>query len=481
MATKHITNRPGPGYAPGLKPDLIQVENRVPRIGSTVGKLSTLWESRTFLYKTALFALVLSTIVVFIIPVRYTSTTRLMPPDSGGGGMSSILAALTKGGSSELASLGGQLFGLKSNGEVFVGMLHSNTIENALVDKFDLRKVYGARTYLSARDDLEDRTDISADRKSGIITIKVSDRSASRAAEIGREYVNQLNLLVTNLDTSAAHRERIFLEGRLGEVQVQLEAAEKDFSAFASKNTALDVKEQGRAMIGAAADLEGQLIAAETSLEGLRQIYTSNNVRVRSLQARIDEYRRQLQKMGGKTPPDPNNTAAQGGGTANSEQTDYPTIRELPILGVTWSDLYRRTRVEEVVFETLTKQYEMAKVEEAREIPSVKVLDAADVPEKKSFPPRLLFMVLGTLFGLICACIWSLASSRWQDIDPEDPGKRLALEVSQTIRSTPWVARTVAPFSEMRTRHARNKAPNTSGEKARPPEDGYSDWQSSSD
>ncbi|MGB9195882.1 MAG: lipopolysaccharide biosynthesis protein, partial [Terriglobales bacterium] len=336
-----------------------------------MGKLTVLWEDRTFLYKCTLFVLALSIIIVFLIPVRYTSTTRLMPPDSAGGGVSSILAALTKGGSSELASLSGELFGLKSNGELFVGMLHSNTIENALVNKFDLRKVYGTRTYANAREDLEDRTDISADRKSGLITIKVSDRSAKRAAAMGREYVSQLNHLVTGLDTSAAHRERVFLEGRLGEVQEQLEAAEKDFSAFASKNTALDVKEQGRAMLGAAANLEGQLIAAETTLEGLRQIYTSNNVRVRSLQARIDEYRRQLQKMGGKVPTAANSTATSPGAVTTPDQSDYPTIRELPILGVTWSDLYRRTRVEEVVFETLTKQYEMAKVEEAREVPSV--------------------------------------------------------------------------------------------------------------
>src|ERR1700730_1281294 len=105
--------------------------------------------------------------------------------------------------------------------------------------------------------------------------------------------------MVTTLNTSSAHKERIFLEERLVQVQQGLEDAEKDFSQFASKNSAIDVKEQGRAMIGATAELEGQLIAAQTELEGLRQIYTSNNVRVRSAQARIDEYRRQLQKLGG--------------------------------------------------------------------------------------------------------------------------------------------------------------------------------------
>jgi capsule polysaccharide export protein KpsE/RkpR len=445
MATKEFTNRVSQYHGPALKPDLVQV-GAGPQKRTAVAMLSILWERRTALYKSAMVGLVLSIIVAFIIPVRYTSTTRLMPPDQAGGGVTSILAALTKG-SSELATLGGELFGLKSSGEIFVGMLHSNTVENALINKFDLRKVYRVRTWQAARDGLEDRTEIFADRKSGIITIKVSDGSASRATEINREYVNQLDRLVTSMDTSSAHRERVFLEARLNEVQKDLETAEKDFSAFASKNTALDVKEQGRAMIGAAAELEGQLIAAQTTLEGLRQMYTPNNVRVRSVQARIDEYRRQLAKMSGKVPASADgsaDTAPQpaGGGSSEASGADYPTIRELPILGVTWADLYRRTRVEEVVFETLTKQYEMAKVEEARETPSVKILDAAEVPEKKSFPPRLLFALLGTILAFCGACVWALGSARWQGLGSEDPGRRLASDVIQTMRAKPWIART---------------------------------------
>ena len=470
MATREITKRLSQYQAPGLNPDLIQVAARPSRKDSATVKLSILWNKRNALYKATLTGLILSLIVAFIIPVRYTSTTRLMPPDHAGGGMTSILAALTKG-SSELASLGGELFGLKSSGEIFVGMLRSNTIENAIINKFDLRKVYRARTLQATRDDLEDRTEIAADRKSGIITIKVSDRSASRAAEMSREYVNELNRLVISMDTSEAHRERLFLEGRLTEVQQDLEAAEKDFSIFASKNTALDVKEQGRAMIGAAAELEGQLIAAQTTLEGLRQIYTANNVRVRSVQARIDEYRRQLQKMSGKVPSSTGNdgTSPQGGGTqaggtSDSNQADYPTIRELPILGVTWADLYRRTRVEEVVFETLTKQYELAKVEEARETPSVKVLDAAEVPEKKSFPPRLLLMLFGTVFAFCFASVWVLVSARWQEVDAEDPSKRLARDVIQTMQEKPWIARTI---SLVRKTKARPGFRNRNGAKER--------------
>ena len=117
-------------------------------------------------------------------------------------------------------------------------------------------------------------------------------------------------------------------------------------------------------MIGATAELEGQLIAAQTELEGLREIYTSNNVRVRSVQARIDEYRRQLQKLGGNTPD------SVGNGTSNGESTEgqklYPSIDSCHFSVLSGPNLYRRTKVQEAVFETLTKQYEMAKVEEAQ-------------------------------------------------------------------------------------------------------------------
>lgn len=412
------------GYAePELEPGLVRLAQREER-GKAIRRLRTLWDHRTILYRWAVIGLVVSSATAFLIPPRYTTTTRLMPPDQAGQGIASMMAALGK--SSELGSLGAEIFGIKTSGDVFTGVLKSETVENAIINKFDLREEYGLKRYEDARKKLENRTDISSDRKSGIITIRASDRSPKRAAEIGREYIDQLNRVVISLDTSSAHRERVFLESRLKEVEQDLENAEKDFGQFASKNAALDVKEQGRAMIGAAGTLEGELIAAETQLEGLRQIYTSNNVRVRSLQARVDEYKRQLQKLGRPASEVGAEGSVDNGGD-NSEL--YPSIRKLPILGVTWADLYRRTKVEEAVFETLTKQYEMARVEEAREVPTVKVLDVADVPERKSFPPRLLLMIGGTLLALASAVAWTLGSVHWEQIDSGDPRKLLANDV----------------------------------------------------
>jgi uncharacterized protein involved in exopolysaccharide biosynthesis len=239
-----------------------------------------------------------------------------------------------------------------------------------------------------------------------------------------------LDHLVVELSTSSAHRERVFLEERLSAVKRELDQASNEFSRFSSQNGAIDIKEQGRAMLEAAAVLQGQLIAAHSELSGLAQIYTENNVRVRALRARIAELQRQLEKIGGRD---------SGLMTAGDKKSLYPSIRELPLLGVRYGDLYRRTKIQEVVYETLTQEYELAKVQEAKETPSVKVLDAAAIPERKSFPPRALIIVLCTFFALAGSVVWALGQTRWQETASDDPGKVLAKEVFQTVNARmPW-------------------------------------------
>ncbi len=402
-----------------------------------IARLRLLWDHRGFLFDALVLGLVASLVIAFLIPSRYESTTRLMPPDDqaqGLGMVAGLLGRTGEGGAGALSGLASSFLGLKTSGDLFMGVLASRTVQDDVVSKFGLQRVYrlyGWRVSLEdARKTLEDRTEVSSDRKSGIITIRVTDRNPRRAAAMAQEYVAELNRVVVNLNTSAAHRERVFLESRLAEVEKGLESAEKNFSEFASKNTAINVPEQGKAMIAAAAELEGQLIAAQTQLESLKQIYTDSNVRVRETQARVDELRRQLGKMGGQ--------AGAAGAATNASDADaesiYPSIRQLPVLGVNYADLYRQTKVEEAVFETLTREYEMAKVQEAKETPSVKVLDPSNVPEKKSFPPRGLIGLGGAVFAGVLGALWLLGSESWKQLDPQDARKVLASEVGGSIR-----------------------------------------------
>jgi hypothetical protein len=146
---------------------------------------------------------------------------------------------------------------------------------------------------------------------------------------------------------------------------------------------------------------------------------------VRAAEARVTELQKKLNEMGGGASEDTQDVGAL-----------YPSIRKLPILGVTYADLFLKTKIQETVFEMLTQQYELAKVQEAKEIPSVKVLDVATTPTKRSFPPRILLTILGTLLGLATAMVWVIFRQRWESIDAGNPNKVFATEVFTTVRGS---------------------------------------------
>lgn len=394
---------------------------------SLLPHLRLFWENRTLLWRAGLCAFLVSVLIAFLIPVRYQSVTRLMPPDdqsSSGLGMLAAMAG-SSGGAGGLAGLAGDLLGVKSSGDLFIGILGSDTIQDDLINQFQLTREYRDSKIEDARRDLSERTSISADRKSGIISIAVTDHDPKRAAAMAQAYVSELNVLVAQLSTSSARRERIFLEGRIQKVKADLDSAEQNFSVFASKNTAIDIPEQGKAMVDAAATLQGQLIAAQAELSGLQQIYTDNNVRVRSAEAHVEELQKKLNELGGT------------GTQSDLEHSDslYPSIRKLPLLGVTYADLYRQTKIQETVYGLLTQQFELAKVQEAKEIPTVKVLDPALVPTQKSFPPRAVIAILGTMLGVMLAMTWVASKSRWDAVDASDPRKAFAVEVFSTAQA----------------------------------------------
>jgi len=422
-----------------------------------------LWVRRRFHFRAAVVGLLASTLIAFLIPKSYTSTAQLMPPDPQSSSGMAMMAALAAKGGGGFGAIAGDLLGLKSSGALFIGVLRSESSQDRLIQQFDLKKVYGKKLIVDARMKLDENTSISEDRKSGIITISVTDHDPQRAAALASAYVDQLNTLVSELSTSSAHRERVFLEDRLKVAKQDLDDASSQLAQFSSKNNTLDMQTEGKAMLEAASTLAGQLIAAQSELEGLRQIYTDNNSRVRALNARVGELRKQLQKLSGSQENSPtgnvattnamNGTAPAGADPLHTQVADawqgtkvgglpFPTIRNLPLLGAKYADFYRRAKIQETVYELLTEQYELAKVQEAKETPSVKVLDPARIPEKKSFPPRLVIMSLGTFLALALSVVWVMGSARWEATDALDPRKVLLTEIGGTLKANmPWASR----------------------------------------
>jgi uncharacterized protein involved in exopolysaccharide biosynthesis len=419
----------GPAIAPSYEPSYSPEPGPDQPEGGPGGKLWLFWKHRAFLWRVFWITALLSVAVAFIIPVRYKSTAKLVAGENPGSSPLSGLLNKAAGGGSGLG-LGldpSSLLGLKTPGAFYVEVLKSRTVQERLVEKFDLRTHYRKKYYQDARKKLDRMTDLDEDKKSGIITLSVVDWDPRFAAMLARSYIEEMNRVAADLNTSAAHREREFLEQRLKSAKQDLDQASLALSEFSSKHTMMDVQQQGRAMMDAAARLQGELIGSESELKGLEQIYSEDNVRVRSLKARVGELQAQLKKMVGNY-----TTPATVGDSAGG---DYPSIRTLPALGYRYQDLYRQAKTQEGIYDFLTQQFELARVEEAKELPVVRIMDEPNVPEKKNSPIRSLIVGLSVFVALVLGCVWVVEKEKWERLPVDDSRRALASEVGSELKA----------------------------------------------
>jgi capsule polysaccharide export protein KpsE/RkpR len=336
--------------------------------------------------------------------------------------MLAALAGHSLGGLGGVGNLAG-LLGGRTSSALFIDLLHSRTISDHIIDRFNLQHVYRKRYRIDTVKYLARHTTVVDDKKSGVITVTFSDHDPRRAQAITQAYLDELNSLVTHANTSSARREREFIEKRLVNVQAELQAAERALGQFSSNNVTFDIKEQTHAMVDAAAKLQGELIVGQSELDSLQQIYGEGNVRVRAARARIGVLKSELTKMSG-SPSDE---------SSGDSSELYPSLRQIPKLAVPYADLYRRVRIQETVFELLSQQYEMSRIEEAKDTPVVAVFDQPLVAEKKSFPPRLLIILIVTVFAVMTTSFYIVLSAMWQQVSPGDPRKILAHEISGNL------------------------------------------------
>lgn len=392
--------------------------------------LHVLWLARRSLMRVAGVAFIVSAALVLMIPKMYQSQARIMPPELPGPSPTMLAALAGRAtGSDTLGSLALSLMGPRNNSALFIDLMQSGSVSGGLIDRFQLLTVYHKRYRVDAAKALARRTRIEQDKKSGVITISVRDTDPVRARNMVQAYLDELNILVNRTSRSSAHQERVFIEKRLVEVKNQLSGAQQALSEFSSSHAAIDLKEQARATVESQAKAQGELIAAQSQLDSLEQIYGDANIRVREAEARIASIRRELEKMGGTTAPLPSLTAAD----ANTSQPYLP-LRQVPRLAVPYANLYRDVEVQETVYNLLTQQDELARIQEAKDVPVVNVIDAPGIPEKKSFPPRTLLTLALTLFALILASLCLLARHHWLLIDPLDPRRRFAREIDEALR-----------------------------------------------
>lgn len=396
-----------------------------------------LWQHRGLLLRVACIALVVNFGLVFLIPKQYESTARIMPPEHSGSEatMFAALAGRALGGDA-LGGLAASLLGTHNSGALFVDLLRSGSVTGHIIERFQLQTVYRARYRVDAARHLAQRTAILQDKKSGVITLTVTDTDPQRARDLAQAYLDELNVLVNRTGTSSAHQERVFIEHRLDSVRHDLDRAQVAMSDFSSTYATIDIREQTRATVDAAAKLEAEFIVTQGELGSLEQIYGNENVRVRAAAARLANLKRAMEKLGGSSAEltsAAGDASRNGSSAADTDPIAYPPLRQLPRLAVPYANLYRNVRVQENIFELLTQQYEIARIQEVKDIPVVSIIDAPGIPEKKSFPPRKLLTLILTMIVWGATAAWLIARHHWNNISVHDPRRMFAHEILQTL------------------------------------------------
>lgn len=350
---------------------------RVP-VRENVGTIRLALRYRKLLALVALGAAAVCVVLAFVIPPTYTATIRLLPPQQN-----QSLASLFVGQTAApLAALAQKDLGLKNPSDLYIGLLNSRSVQDALVRDFELRRVYGAARLSDARRELQSRTRIQS-TKEGLITVSVEDQDPSRAAAIANGFSEELRAMSKRLAVTEAAQRRLFFDDQVQQAKSDLERAATEFTAIQQKTGVLQMDAQARVLIETAASLRAQIAAGEVRLHALRQFGTEQNPEIRSQEALVAGWRGELARLESQQPGDP----AFSKGRAPEQAQEYGRcLREL--------------RYREAVLEMLLKQSEAAKLDEAREGAVIQVVDEAVPPDRRSSPKRAAIVVVGTVLAV---------------------------------------------------------------------------------
>jgi tyrosine-protein kinase Etk/Wzc len=332
-------------------------------------------------------------VISLILPIRYTAMTSILPPQQGNSAGSALMAQLSSSLGS-VASLAGGSLGLKNPNDLQVAMLKSRTVEDAMVDRFHLMDLFKVKRKSDARKKFEKIADIDSGAKDGLIRISITDPSAERAAEMANGYIEEFKRLSATLAVTEASQRRLFFEQQLTQAKDNLAKAEEDLKKTEQKTGLVQLDAQTRATIELLADLRGQIAAKEVQISGMRSFATGENPDLQIAEQQLAGLHAQEQRMGAASEGATNALIPKG----NVQEAGIEYIRKL-----------RDVKYFETIFDLLARQYEVAKVDEARQGAVVQVVDRAIVPDRKSSPQRTLIVLGAAVLGLFFGVVWAFS------------------------------------------------------------------------
>ena len=341
-------------------------------------------------------AVLLAMVVSLLLPKVYESTASILPQiDSkeGLGGLGSLLALSGSGGAGTGALAQGLAITLPgmpaTPTDIFVAMLKSRVMADEVIKQFDLMKVYEAETRQDARKALASDTKIVV-TKEKVIKVTVEARRPQLASDIANFYVANLDRLNRKLNVTKSGQNRVFIEKRLLETKAALANAEEAMKEYQTKNKAVHLEAQGRAAIEAAAMIQAEVSAAEVQLQVMESYLTPDNPDVVRMRSNVGELKKQLVLL----------EFGKGGKGQLPGDRMHPAFITVPSLVLDYARLLREVKVQEALYTMLTSQYEQAKIAEARDTPSVQVLDPGVPAERKSKPWIMLNMLMAGVLAL---------------------------------------------------------------------------------
>jgi tyrosine-protein kinase Etk/Wzc len=364
---------------------------------------------------------VLAIILALLLPVRYTATVTLLPPQEG----SSMGAALASslGNLGGVAALAGGSLGIKNPNDRYVAMLQSRTVEDAMVKKYGLMQEYHTRLLSDAQKTFENHTTVDGSSKDGLIHLSVEDHDATRASELANGYVEQFRDLSQHLAITEASQRRLFFQQELEQAKNNLANAEEALAQTEQKTGVIQPDSQARALIESAASLRAQITAREVQIQGMQTYATGENSELIQAQQELAGLRAQLAKLGG---------------SEDTNGSEFMIPKGLvPKAGMEYVRALRDVKYYETIFDILARQFEVAKLDEAKEGALIQVIDPAVVPDRRSFPKRSLIVIGATVVGFILGVFFALIQAGFQHLkgDPDESKKLTSLRQALSARS----------------------------------------------
>jgi uncharacterized protein involved in exopolysaccharide biosynthesis len=364
-------------------------------------------------------AAVITAIICFIIPRTYQAETAILPPQQSSSTAAQLLSQL---GGTGLAGFVGGAIGMQTSSDLYIGMLRSRTVLDHIIDRFKLMELYDEEYREDVRKKLEeDIMEATGDKNSGIITVSIEDKDPKRAADMANALVDELKNLTKGLAVTEAAQRRLFFEDQLKDTKTSLIKAEEAMRGFQERTGALQVEEQAKAVIEGIANLRAQIAAKEVEIKVMKTYSTPNNPDLQKAAEALKGLKDELNKLETK------------GGSGYDPL--MPTGR-MPEVGTEYVRRLRDLKFNETLFELLTKQYELAKLDEARDAAVIQVIDKAVPPEKKAKPKSILIILIATCGGFFLSIFvaFFMEYKERASSDPENKERFETLKKHATFR-----------------------------------------------